>query len=182
MNEAVVQMIEKYNPKSGEDYFSGLELELKAFGFELTLQRVGKDEDRKTESAFETEIKTILRPSPFTVKTLTLPSLFAAKIHAALLRKWKNRIKGRDFFDIQWFMARNLPLKRSYLEEKMRASNVLNEPLTKEHLISLFEKRMDLIDWDQARKDVIGFIDDKNQINLWSSAFFKGMIQKIRLE
>lgn len=207
-----------------EKYFPGLERELKAFGFEFSLQRVAKNEDRKTESAFlktntqilflnirgaklfsdkiqknqtlkikfevdvepattfDTEIKTILLPSPFAIKTLTLPSLFAGKMHAALLRKWKKRIKGRDFYDVQWYIARNIPLKKTYLEEKMIASGALKEPLTKELLISFFEKRVELIDWEQAKQDVVGFLKDKNQVKLWSADFFKEIIQKIRVE
>lgn len=206
-----------------DKYFPGLERELKAFGFEFSLQRVDKSEDRTTESAFlkantqmlfltiqgaksfadkiqksqalkikfevdvepatsfESEIKTLFLPSPFTVKTLTLQSLFAGKMHAVLLRKWKNRIKGRDFYDLQWYLARNIALKKSYLEEKMKASGALNEPLTKEWLINFFEKRVETIDWVQAKQDVLGFLKDKNQVKLWSAAFFKEMIQRITL-
>lgn len=286
MNEAIQQMIERYNPKSSSDYenalkeilqeivllgldrngffenaafyggtalrimygldrfsedldftllkpdskfkldkyFSGLEKELKAFGFDFSLQRIDKNENRSIESAFlktntqmlflkihetkplaskiqknqtlkikfevdiepatsfDTEIKTLLLPSPFTVKTLTLPSLFAGKMHAALLRKWKNRIKGRDFYDVQWYMARHIPIQKTYLEEKMKASGALNEPLTKKLLVHLFEKRVDSINWDQAKNDVVGFLKDKNQIHLWSAKFFKEMIQNIKLE
>lgn len=207
-----------------DKYFSGIERELKAFGFDFSLHRVDKSEDRKKESAFlktntymlfltiqgtkgladriqknqtlkikfevdvdpstsfETEIKTLLLPSPFTVKTLTLSSLFAGKMHAALLRKWKNRIKGRDFYDVQWYIARHIPIKKSYLEEKMNASGALAMPLTKKILIDLFEKRVESIDWDHAKKDVANFLKDKNQVHLWSSLFFKEIIQKIKLE
>ena len=207
-----------------DKYFSGLERELKAFGFEFSLQRVEKSEERTTESAFlkantqmlflnihgakgfaesiqkgqtlkikfevdvdpatsfDTEIKTLLLPSPYTVKTLTLPSLFAGKMHAALLRKWKTRIKGRDFYDVQWYMARGIAVKGNYLEEKMKASGALHEPLTEKLLIELFEKRAESVNWDQAKADVIGFLKDKNQVNLWSANFFKEIIQKIKLQ
>ncbi len=206
-----------------DKYFPGLERELSAFGFEFSLERVDKSESRTTESvffkantqmlfltiesaksfankfqknqaikikfevdvepstSFDSEIKTLWLPSPFTVKTLTVQSLFAGKMHAVLLRKWKNRTKGRDFYDLQWYLARNISLKKSYLEEKMKASGVLNEPLTKELLIDFFEKRVETIDWEQAKLDVHGFLKDKSQIKLWSSAFFKEMIQKITI-
>ncbi len=207
-----------------DKYFSGLERELKAFGFEFFLERVDKSEARTTESAFlkantqmlflniqgakgfaegiqksqtlkikfevdtdpatsfDTEIKTLLLPSPYTVKTLTLPSLFAGKMHAALLRKWKTRIKGRDFYDVQWYMARNVAVNKNYLDEKMKASGAISEPLTEKLLIELFEKRVESINWDQAKTDVIGFLKDKNQVNLWSGQFFKDIIQKLKLE
>lgn len=212
------------NPKFKLDkYFPGLERELGAFGFEFSLQRVDKNVERTTESAFlkantqmlfltiqgaksyadkiqkeqaikikfevdvepstsfESEIKTLLLPSPFTVNTLTAQSLFAGKMHAALLRKWKNRIKGRDFYDVQWYISRNIALKKSYLEEKMIASGALNEPLTKELLINFFEKRVETIDWEQAKMDVLVFLKDKSQVKFWSAAFFKEMIQRITI-
>lgn len=138
--------------------------------------------DVKPATSFDTEIRTVLLPSLFTIKTLTLPSLFAGKMHAALLRKWGNRIKGRDFYDVQWYLARTIPIKKSYLEEKMKASGALNEPLTEKLLIDFFEKRVESIDWERAKKDVLGFLKDKNQVALWSSKFFKDIIQNIKLE
>lgn len=206
-----------------DKYFSGLARELKAFGFDFSLERVNKSENRITESAFlksntqllflnihatknfahqvqkneilkikfevdtdpatsfETEIKTVLLPSPFIVKTLKPSSLFAGKMHAALLRKWKSRIKGRDFYDVQWYLARQIPLKTSYLEEKMKTSGSLNEPLTKKLLIDFFNKRVETVNWQQAQQDVIVFLKDKNQVKLWSADFFKEIIQKIEL-
>jgi predicted nucleotidyltransferase component of viral defense system len=194
-----------------DKYFSSLERELKAFGFEVSLSKVEKNDDRTIESAFhgakpfadkiqkeqllkikfevdvdpstsfDTEIKTILLPSAFTVKVLTPPSLFAGKMHAALLRKWKNRIKGRDFYDVQWYLARSIKLKKNYLEEKMKASGALKEALTKQVLINQFEKRVDSIDWALAKKDVIVFLKDKSQVSLWSANFFKELIQNIEL-
>lgn len=206
-----------------DKYFPGLERELKSFGFEFSLQRVEKSEERTTESAFlkantqilflniqsakgfaertqknrmlkikfevdvapaisfETEVKTLLLPSPYTVKTLELSSLFAGKMHAALFRKWKTRIKGRDFYDVQWYLARGIPIKKSYLEEKMKDSGALNEPLTEKLLIELFEKRVESINWEQAKIDVIGFLKDKNQVNLWSVQFFKNIIKNVKL-
>ena len=44
-----------------------------------------------------------------------------------------------------------------------------------------FEKRIDTIDWGKAKMDVRQFIKDENQIKIWSSEFFKELIQKIEL-
>ena len=103
-------------------------------------------------------------------------------MHYALFRNWRSRFKGRDFYDVQWYMARNTPIKKSYLEEKMKTSGELNEPLTEKLLVELFEKRVDAIDWQQAKSDVLGFLKDQNQVNLWSADFFKAIIKKVKLE
>ena len=206
-----------------DKYFSSLEKELKAFNFQFTIERIDKSRERVTESAFLktntrllflnikgaqsfadkmhkeqkikikfevdvnpamkflSQISTLLLPSAFTVRVVTLPSLFAGKMHAALFRIWKGRTKGRDFYDVQWYIARNIPLNRLYLEEKMKASKVLTEPLTQELLVELFKKRVDTINWEQAKLDAIPFLRDKNQVKLWSPVFFKNLIEKIIL-
>src|SRR5271157_4585321 len=52
---------------------------------------------------FSTEVKYLLHPIPFPVKSYTLPDLFAGKRHALLCRRWKTRVKGRDWYDFVWF-------------------------------------------------------------------------------
>ena len=49
-----------------------------------------------------TEIKYIYQPVPFAVRSCTLPTLLAGKLHAVLFRNWNNRIKGRDWYDLAW--------------------------------------------------------------------------------
>jgi len=52
--------------------------------------------DTNPPSDFDTEMKYLFSPVQFAVRSYTLPSLFAGKMHALLFRKWKNRVKGRD--------------------------------------------------------------------------------------
>ena len=37
-------------------------------------------------------------------RCFTLPDLFAGKIHALVYRVWKNRVKGRDWYDFEWYV------------------------------------------------------------------------------
>lgn len=55
---------------------------------------------------FKTEIKQILTPIPFTARVYDISSLFSGKLHAILCRAWKTRIKGRDWFDLVWFLGK----------------------------------------------------------------------------
>jgi predicted nucleotidyltransferase component of viral defense system len=57
--------------------------------------------DTKPPRGFVTEQKLLLKPASFYVSIFTLPDLFAGKMHALLFRKWKNRVKGRDWFDLE---------------------------------------------------------------------------------
>src|SRR3990167_4879269 len=66
--------------------------ELRAFGFEVEVKTKVK----------QTEVKTLLQPIPFSVKTYVQPDLFAGKVHALLCRPWKVRVKERDWYDFIW--------------------------------------------------------------------------------
>ena len=46
------------------------------------------------------ETKLVKNPVPFYVATMRLIDLFAGKMHAVLCRAWRNRVKGRDWYDL----------------------------------------------------------------------------------
>jgi hypothetical protein len=33
---------------------------------------------------------------------------FAGKLHAVLCRNWKSRVKGRDFYELVWYVGRHV--------------------------------------------------------------------------
>lgn len=66
--------------------------------------------DTNPPLGFVTEEKLLLRPFSFYTKCFAPPDLFAGKMHALLFRKWKGRIKGRDWFDLEWYVRGNIPL------------------------------------------------------------------------
>ncbi|MEO6916672.1 MAG: nucleotidyl transferase AbiEii/AbiGii toxin family protein [Chitinophagaceae bacterium] len=71
--------------------------------------------DTKPPQGFTTEEKLLLKPFSFYVKCFTLPDLFAGKMHALLFRKWKGRVKGREWFDMEWYIRKGVPLHLDHL-------------------------------------------------------------------
>ena len=65
--------------------------------------------DKRPPLGFDTEEKLITRPFSFYVKCFTLPDLFAGKMHALLFRKWQNNVKGRDWYDMEWYIKKGIP-------------------------------------------------------------------------
>lgn len=53
------------------------------------------------------------------------------------------------------------------------------QKLTKADLIKLFDKKIMDLDIKSAKNDIINFIKDFSQIELWSKDFFKKIIKKI---
>ena len=64
---------------------------------------------------FETENQLLIKPFSFYVNCFTLPNLFAGKMHALLFRKWKNRVKGRDWYDLEWYIKKGVELNLNHL-------------------------------------------------------------------
>jgi len=62
--------------------------------------------DTDPPGGFETETRYVLQPIAFSVRVYCLPDLFAGKLHAILCRKWKTRVKGRDWYDLVWYAGR----------------------------------------------------------------------------
>ena len=131
----------------------------------------------------ETKNYMLLLPSPFSVKTLRLEDLFAGKVHAALCREWKGRVKGRDWYDLVWFVSRRIPLNLTYLQKRMEQSGFYNTKiLTKEKLIEMFDQKIKHLDIQSAKEDVFPFIDDSSKLALWSPEFFQEIARKIEIE
>jgi len=130
-----------------------------------------------------TEIKYRLLPYPYQVRIYDLPSLFAGKIDAILSRSWKNRVKGRDFYDFIYFISINTPVNIKHLKERLVQSKYidtnfdLNELTLKELLYRKFEK----VDFKVAKKDVLPFIEDSRSLEIWSKDFFVDITKNIKV-
>ena len=127
------------------------------------------------------EVKTLLTPIPFEVKIFTKPDLFAGKLHAVLCRGWQSRVKGRDFYDLVWFIGQKIPCRIEYLKEKMIQTNhwKREDKFNKNRLIQLLQEKFKAVDFDKASQDVRPFIKDKQELALWSQDFFLEIIEDI---
>jgi len=129
---------------------------------------------------FSTEMKTVTSPRTFWARSYTLPDLFAGKVSAALFRKWKRRIKGRDWYDVAWYIAKRVPLDLTHLVERAKESAPKADVSTPEKVIAAFDARIDAIDFDNARADVEPYVMDKSELDIWSAEFFRQMVRMIK--
>jgi hypothetical protein len=127
-----------------------------------------------------TEVRTQLLPSPYQVKLYDLPSLFAGKLHAVLCRGWKNRVKGRDFYDFVWYVGRNIQPNLAHLEARMRQSGHWDGgEITRQVLVDLLRERFAAVDFQQAAEEVRVFLPDPRELQLWSREFFDGLAVRL---
>lgn len=148
-----------------------------------SILKIKLEVDTNPPAGFETEMKYVFSPIQFAVKSFSTPSLFAGKMHAILCRKWKTRIKGRDWYDFAWYIGKYPELNLKHLEERMRQSGDYKEDndLTKERFLEILNNTIDNLDIEKAKGEVEPFVENKMSLNLWSKEFFKAAAEKIRI-
>ncbi|MBK8015255.1 MAG: nucleotidyl transferase AbiEii/AbiGii toxin family protein [Betaproteobacteria bacterium] len=147
------------------------------------LLKIRLEVDTDPPGGFATESRFLLQPIPFSVRTFTPPCLFAGKMHAVLCRQWRSRVKGRDWYDFVWFVARGIPLDLAHLATRMRQSghlasdSVLSEDLFRERLL----QRTHALKVASARQDVAPFVKDADATAVWSQEFFCEVGSRVRV-
>jgi predicted nucleotidyltransferase component of viral defense system len=139
--------------------------------------------DTDPPAGFATHTRYLLHPIPFAVRCYTLPDLFAGKMHALLFRRWKNRVKGRDWYDFVWYAANHPRLNLAHLEQRMRQTGhwQADQPLTAQAFSELLNEAIEQLDVDQARRDVAPFVKDRRMLDIWSREFFRDVAGRIVL-
>ena len=137
------------------------------------LIRVKLEADVDPPPGFGTEVRLLSEPSPIGIRAYTGPSMFAGKFHALLARSWKNRVKGRDWYDLVFFAARRIPLDLGYLQSRLTASGLWpGGTMTADDARALLHRKIDTLDVDAARDDVSRFVPVPSDLDLWSREFF----------
>lgn len=146
--------------------------------------RIRVEVDTVPPPGFVTEARFLLLPIPFSVRLYTLPSLFAGKMHAVLCRAWGSRVKGRDWYDLVWYVSRQTSVDLAHLEERMRQSGHFTgePPLNEQNFRRLLSDRIDRLDVASARADVERFVGPGSALQVWSRDFFHAVANGIRVQ
>lgn len=136
--------------------------------------------DTQPPLKFKTEQKLLLLPQSCMTRCFTLPTLFAGKMHALVYRAWKNRVKGRDWYDFEWYVRHNIPLDFTHLSE--RALQFNQEELDKETFLQKLNERLATADINQVKADVFPFVRNPKELDIWSNDYFLQLAKMIRFE
>jgi predicted nucleotidyltransferase component of viral defense system len=139
--------------------------------------------DRLPPLGFSTEEKLLIRPFSFYVNCFTMPSLFAGKLHALLFRKWKSRVKGRDWYDMEWYIRKGVPLNMHHFLQRAQETNDWQEnQISQDQILQLLIAKIESVAFDSIKEDVVRFIADDQKLAIWSPNYFKDLIQKMKFE
>lgn len=139
--------------------------------------------DRNPPLGFETEEKLLIKPFSFYTNCFTLPNLFAGKLHALLFRKWKNRIKGRDWYDMEWYIQKGVPLNMNHFLNRAIETRDWNKiTISQEEIVKLLNEKITSVSFPAVKEDVRKFIRDDKKLAIWNEAYYKDLIQLMKFE
>ena len=137
--------------------------------------------DKMPPPGFNTEEKLLLKPFSFYVKCFALPDLFAGKMHALLFRKWKQRVKGRDWYDMEWYIKKGVPLHLNHFLARARDSgDWKKDTLSPAEFQKLLQDRINAVSFDRVKEDIVRFIPDAHVTDIWSARYFNDLVAKIK--
>ena len=128
---------------------------------------------------FTTEQRLLLQPKSFMTRCVTLPDLFAGKMQALAFRVWKNRIKGRDWYDFEWYVRNGIPLDWNHLQERIRQFN--GQEMTLEEFKTTLRERLSGTDINRVKEDVLPFLNNPGELDIWSNDYFLLLVDQMKI-
>jgi predicted nucleotidyltransferase component of viral defense system len=120
--------------------------------------------------SYQTEVSIKTTPSlSLLIKRYSLPDLFAGKLSAILTRETmegkikKERFKGRDYFDLIWFMEKKVRPNWQYLKEVTS--------LSKQEALKTIEQKISKVSKKILKDDLVPFFHDQRFINQFIDNF-----------
>ena len=139
--------------------------------------------DRNPPLGFKTEEKLLIRPFSFYVKCFTRPCLFAGKLHALLYRKWNNRVKGRDWYDFEWYIKKGIPLDVGHFFCRAKDSgDWKTERISAEQIVEAIQNKIESVSFSSIREDLVRCVPDDRSLSIWDAAYFHELVEKMRFE
>jgi len=88
-------------------------------------------------------------------------------MHAVLVRKRKDNVKGRDWYDFEWYVTKRMAMNLKHFPERARDSgDMTNRKMTAQHFRKLSTARINSVDIQRVKADVLRFIPDSSKLDI----------------
>jgi len=111
-------------------------------------------------------------PNDYYVTCHDITSLCAGKLHAILRRPY---VKGRDWFDLLFYFNKKTSPNFHFLRNALLQSDPqysLPDILNQRWLKEILKERINAVDFNKVRTDVLPFVFSKKDTDLWSKDYF----------
>lgn len=111
-------------------------------------------------------------------RCFTLPDLYAGKMHALIFSNYQNRVKGRDWYDFEWYVRHDIPLELAHFQTRTKEFNELD--IDKGQFIAIPKAKLGTADIDMVRRDVMPFVQNPAELDIWSNDYFLQLADRIK--
>jgi predicted nucleotidyltransferase component of viral defense system len=139
--------------------------------------------DKNPPLNFQAEEKLLLQPFSFYVKCLILPDLFAGKMHALLFRKCGTNVKGRDWYDLEWYIKKGVKLNLNhFLARAIDSGDWTKEKISEQELMTLVYEKINTVNMTRVKADISRFIANPDVLDLWSVKYFTDLTALLKID
>jgi hypothetical protein len=104
-------------------------------------------------------------------------------MHALLFRKWKENVKGRDWYDFEWYVKKGVPMNLKHFIERAQGSGDLqDEKLIEQQFRKLLTDKIDSVDIEKVKTDAVRFIPDGTRLDIWSKKYFADLTEHLKID
>lgn len=139
------------------------------FNLRLDLDRNPADGWKKTPILVRSKSR------PFALTMHDLPSLFAGKLHVLCCRA--DRAKGRDFFDLAWYLSREIAPNLAFLEATIKALEP--EPWPAADWRKRLADRLETVDFGLLQRDLEPFLIEPEDAMLLNRDLLAAALEQI---
>lgn len=139
--------------------------------------------DKDPPLEFGTEHKLLMLPFSFMARCFDISGLYAGKMHALLFRQWRSRVKGRDWYDFEWYVRNGHQLDFKHLKKRaLQKGYEAAEEFDTAVFTTLLKEKIEKTDINHVIADVRPFIKDTAQLQIWSTDYFLQLADMIQFK
>lgn len=197
-----ITVLESYGLKSivysKSDYDSGevRRRYIKISHYDIASEYFGKINMNKEKLlSIKIEVSTVFIPgAKYEMKLLNSPmfsniycfnyeSLFAGKLNALITRNWRERTKGRDYYDYMFYVSHNIKINLDYLKNKLKYSlNNDTSDYTIDDIKELLKGKFEQTDFNSLKSDIIPFVNTDYNIDNINKEMFISSLEYLEVE
>jgi hypothetical protein len=97
-----------------------------------------------------------------------------------LFRAWKSRVKGRDWYDFEWYVRNNITLDFKHLQQRTAQINSIPEKdFAPDFFKQLLREKIKKTNIGLVKKDVSPFLKNPAEMEIWSTEYFLQLVDRI---
>ena len=128
-------------------------------------------------------------------------------MHVLLFRKWKENVKGRDWYDFEWYVKKGVAMNLKHFIQRAKGSGDLpayapdsyrdasagrptyaiasagrlDVKLTEQQFRKLLTDRINAVDMEKVKSDAVRFIPDSARLDIWSKTYFADLAEQLKI-